>query len=201
MTADLAKKSRSLFPGAGCSCGLGMQTKRFFTSAFLGCILVSLGLCGCSSDPYATELRERLFWEVFVGWGVLAAFLTILCVAAVLGGPLWGKAVRRMGWIGTPLLIVMLGTVSCYAGYKLFGVDSLGHDMLDWGTLDYVNEMVRSLSWSFLLSAITLLPWRPWKLFQMGSKLRAAALLLAVLLINYLLGALVYMKFASVGME
>jgi hypothetical protein len=201
MTADRAKKSRGLLRGARSLRDLGLRTRWHSVSAFTVCILASLGLFGCSCRPSTAGEEERLFWEVFVGWKCFAAFLVVLCVAAVLGGPLWGKAVRRLGWIWTPLFVVMLVILSCYVGYTRFGVTVLGHDMLKWGTAEYVNEMLRSLYWSLLVSGITLLLWRPWKLFQMGSWLQAAAVLVAVFLINYLLAAVVYMKFAVVGME
>jgi hypothetical protein len=162
--------------------------------------LVALGPLGCTHHPPTAGIKERLFWLAFVGWEWLAVLLVVMAACTFLGWPVAKKAVKRMGWAWTCLLVLSLIPMACGAGIML-GRHMLYHSMLQWGTWEYLQEMFRFMLWSFLVTGTLLLPWRPWKLFQFGSIPRAVALLLALLLINYMLAAAVYINAGLVDME
>jgi hypothetical protein len=163
----------------------------------IGCVFVlpaALGLVGCRAHPSTASENQRIFWEVFIEWDWLVAMLGLMGASTVWGWPvIWGAA-KSMGWFWTCGLLLMLGLGDVLAVHFLIGLGiHLSHAKLQWHTPEYAWQTFGYMLKSFGVSGLILLTCRPWRFLRYGSKLRALAALVAVLLANYLVAARILM--------
>jgi len=137
----------------------------------------------------AMSISEREFRSGFVGWPGLLA-LALVCVICTSVG--WTALCQIWGTIGIWRYAAVMLLADAGVGLLAFRPASFLHDMLYWGTREYVVVMTANLMVSFVVTAgmLWLLVRNDFRRRSLG--LRQAFAVVALLLFNYLVAFAVY---------
>jgi hypothetical protein len=174
---------------------------RYLSRATCGfALLASLAIGGCLQYRIGADTAERKFCVVFFGWEGLATIAGLGLLWAAVG---WKAAKTSAKWLGArwTCAIVAMMIIADIADGLYFQPHLLSHEMLRWGTGDYLGVMFANMRYPIGSTVVILLACRPWR-FVRGQELpHMISLVLGLLLLNYVIAAGSYLAFAPIWIE